>query len=189
MYISTCRVALYEVYGRKKPITKNKRNSTVAGRTPVQSNYSFSSRLSAPTKSWSPYFVRFVNRQNNNVRTVGTRKLRPALSTWRRVFECVGVQVKMVQVCVQVSIQAEEHGHVAVPQSFAQVNTWTIPYSPRLQTAIHKIKKTFKEEFVSLFTARFITCRIQLYDKISKMTHPISDIFLWYSLNKNYLIC
>ena len=45
MYISTCRVELYEVYGRKKPITKNKRNSTVARRTPVQSNYSFSSRL------------------------------------------------------------------------------------------------------------------------------------------------
>ena len=45
MYISTCRVESYEVYGRKNSITKYKRSSTDARRTPVQSKYSFSSRL------------------------------------------------------------------------------------------------------------------------------------------------
>ena len=63
MYISTCRVELYEVYGRKIPITKNTRNSTVARRTPVQSNYS----SAVGSQIMCTLFCSIRNRQKSNV--------------------------------------------------------------------------------------------------------------------------
>ena len=113
MYISTCRVESYEVYGRKNSITKYKRSSTDARRTPVQSKYSFRSRL--PNHE---HLILFASSIAKIIMLYSrhTRKLSPSLLVyqWR---------VKMVQVLYmrQVSIQV--------------LYTWCVavfPYSPRL---------------------------------------------------------